>query len=1065
MPQEIRTFPITPDIPSGPFLLEKGKGWLSVVRAQAGVNLCTNPSFERDLSGCGVANISALRNDSFDEAGSGGADVFTFWQELLGNGSVSRDDNGLGSYCCKLNSGTLQTTEVYQDVNLRPGAQVTLTYSTKGNGVVAGRIGVYDVTHSADVIAVKSTGRTSGSWGELTETFTVPAGCLTIRVRLLCPASNSVDTWFDYARLTPAADSVCLVRSSEEQYFGSVSAKMTPFSPQATGFYWSFSLDTAGDYTISLHVKAIGGRPLYAMIASSTALVLAAGSEEIHWSASGYWERMVFHFTENSPGTTRYLSIAQESYPNFTPFYVDGIQIEAGMQATTYIDGDRVGFRTDTPAYFWNGTPHASSSTRLEDNSGGVEVSLLDLGFQAMAILGLGMIPFNAAATPMSNGGAMYQRSIPQVRDFSIAGSINGSIQQQQTVQRQLIYLFNPLQTAIPQPIRLIYQKGDACDNAQSDRVLIDCVYLSGLEGQIANEAQNRVGIAFRQFIPNVAREQEGGAELLLSHTVGNSQVFAFNQDTGDLNYLDGGLTHVIYSLAALYPNKVYAVGLFTSPGTYFALWNGVHWVSVNDTLDAPPDKVIIAPNEDVFLGGNFTGRLKRYSPTDGLLHAVGTAPDDWVCDLAIGPDGYLYAAGFFHNIGGIAANHIARCNLSTGVWSALGSGMTNEVWRIAIAPDGTLYAYDKDTGKLKVWSGATWSETPVCLAKTEHAAETWNPWKVLFHPKTGELYALWINADMDWFTIERFNGVQWYPVIEGATLISSNFNFTFTEDGTLWYSRYSFKPGSFDLYDSPLGIYLGGSSMLLPFGFNAITELSSLWSFRNTIYALFQGYVGSRLYRLVQSGINDLEITSTRGAYPTFRLYGPGRLAAIQNTATGQAIYFKETLVLSNGEIATLKLEPGNYRFYSNLRSDLKSFVYAGSQLSFRLKYGVNRILMRWLEKGALVTTSNPTLDLSGLSDYDLSNTDNYKLYIDVDATGGNHLHIYKNVAKTLLVGHSTYVAAQNVQIVSEDNGSGLSGSVKFTGLTAETGILAYLPSAFLGWVDAIYSLDEAVR
>ena len=58
---------------------------------------------------------------------------------------------------------------------------------------------------------------------------------------------------------------------------------------------------------------------------------------------------------------------------------------------------------------------------------------------------------------------------------------------------------------------------------------------------------------------------------------------------------------------------------------------------------------------------------------------------------MAFGPDGSLYAGGFFTKAGGASASNIARWNGSA--WSPLGSGMDTPVNALALGSDGSLYA------------------------------------------------------------------------------------------------------------------------------------------------------------------------------------------------------------------------------------------------------------------------------------------------------------------------------------------------------------------------------------
>lgn len=92
---------------------------------------------------------------------------------------------------------------IYQDFYVKAGAIVTLKYWTRGDGTNAGRIQIYRVNSpAADIVATKSTGVTGTTWTEVTETFTVPAGCYTVRVYLHSPDVAGGIAYFDDLTMT-----------------------------------------------------------------------------------------------------------------------------------------------------------------------------------------------------------------------------------------------------------------------------------------------------------------------------------------------------------------------------------------------------------------------------------------------------------------------------------------------------------------------------------------------------------------------------------------------------------------------------------------------------------------------------------------------------------------------------------------------------------------------------------------------------------------------------------------------------------------------------------------------
>lgn len=128
-----------------------------------------------------------------------------------------------------------------------------------------------------------------------------------------------------------------------------------------------------------------------------------------------------------------------------------------------------------------------------------------------------------------------------------------------------------------------------------------------------------------------------------------------------------------------------------------------------------------------LYIGGAFThiGKVaaRNVAQWDGRAwHSLGSGPangtDQAVTGLAAGPDGSVYAVGFFTQAGGASANHIARWHGST--WQALGHGPANGVndqaTSLAVASNGTVYvsglfntAGGVPTNGVAQWNGTAW--------------------------------------------------------------------------------------------------------------------------------------------------------------------------------------------------------------------------------------------------------------------------------------------------------------------------------------------------------------------
>jgi hypothetical protein len=94
-------------------------------------------------------------------------------------------------------------TYISQQVAVTPGSKLNLSAYTRGDGTNAGRVAVYDVTNSAYILPITSTGRTSTSYTwYLAGDITIPANCSTIEVRLYAPAASAGYAYFDDVSLS-----------------------------------------------------------------------------------------------------------------------------------------------------------------------------------------------------------------------------------------------------------------------------------------------------------------------------------------------------------------------------------------------------------------------------------------------------------------------------------------------------------------------------------------------------------------------------------------------------------------------------------------------------------------------------------------------------------------------------------------------------------------------------------------------------------------------------------------------------------------------------------------------
>jgi hypothetical protein len=89
---------------------------------------------------------------------------------------------------------------------LTAGTTYTLRFWTAGDGTHAGLYQVYDITHSANIIADKTTGVSGTSYAQVTDTFTVPAGCLALYINFMASPTGASAYYDDIEVIAPASE-------------------------------------------------------------------------------------------------------------------------------------------------------------------------------------------------------------------------------------------------------------------------------------------------------------------------------------------------------------------------------------------------------------------------------------------------------------------------------------------------------------------------------------------------------------------------------------------------------------------------------------------------------------------------------------------------------------------------------------------------------------------------------------------------------------------------------------------------------------------------------------------
>lgn len=641
------------------------------------------------------------------------------------------------------------------------------------------------------------------------------------------------------------------------------------------------------------------------------------------------------------------VSVLQIS-PGVQPFYVDGLQAEALPYATTYVDGDLTGFIRNQADFYWTGAPHASASVRTAATRAGGRIIMFDsIGLSLLSIIGLSMAPVLPIATPLATGGAYYQTTVMQPRDFSLVGDIYaGGPRQLEAQKHALRSAVSPFATPQPQPIVLTYQDFDTCGRAISEPCEITCHYTEGLDGLRDNNHQERVSTGFRMFLPLIMKEGWRAASLSPQQTQTATDILQ-RPSSGDWTGLSTGTTGGdVFTLVAHPQGGIYAGGTFTLAGgvantVKIARWDGSAWTALGtgaaggDVFD-----LAIAPNGDLIAAGTFTSmggvaNTARIARWNGITWAaLGTGMNGDVQAVAFAPNGTLYAGGDFTTAGGVGATRIASWNGT--VWAPLGAGANAVVYRLALAPDGTLYAGGDFTTadgvaalRIASWNGTTFAPLAAGFDASVRAIIV-APGGLVY---AGGLFTLSGSTTLN--HIASWNGTQWQPLGGGIDVVS---NFALDADGNLYAN------GKAD------GLTLPGYSV-----WTGTTWIQSELSASMTLFDMLPTkdgtlYVGgSFATSQVTADASTVTVGGSGPAAPIVTIFGPASGTAtvyqLINTTTGAAIYF-DTLTISAGEIMTLTLTPTNISFTSTFQGNIIGRILPISTLAgWQLQPGANTV------------------------------------------------------------------------------------------------------------------------
>lgn len=769
-----------------------------------------------------------------------------------------------------------------------------------------------------------------------------------------------------------------IARSTTHQYHGAYSLAVTPVAFTDDGVQYgattALSLTAGTAYAYSCKFRGQAGLKYELVMVSSLFVVLARK----RFVATGRWQWITGVYVEGATATA-YLVARKDGQANLTPFYIDGVQVEACAAGevfpTTYIDGDQQGLVPNQfpAAYLWNGTPHGSTSSRSGlTRAGGRVVKFKNYGWFLTAIIGLGLaVPQHRITEYAALDGGNDDGTRKPTRQFTLAGQFAANTYGRLRENRgALSALLDRDLIGEDQRLKLRYQAMRGCDLVGEEAEVI-CKYAGGLEGNTDGHFGAAAPITFTHYLPVVLSPGEAGAALTVNQTV----------------------------------NDADAVVARSAGGLWAALGTGLG----GGTTQARA--IVRGLDGLIYVGGNFTDAggsgadyLAAYNPATGTWSVVGsaTAINGQVSALAIGPDGRLYVGGVFTNAGGVAAaDSIAVWDGAT--WAALGTGTAGQILALAFAPDGTLYAGGNflDIGgsgadNIASWNGSAWAVLASATALNDVVESlaygngllyvggaflnaggvadadriaTWNgtAWAAIGTGASSDVLALAVGLNglvyaggafttiggVSALRVAVWNGSAWTALASG---LNGNVQaLSIAPDGTLYASGSFTATGTLTLLDA-FARWNGSTWISADINLPGTVNVYTVRVFADG--SVYVGYDTSGA--ATAAGLTTVDNIGTARTYPTLVMKYPSagttRVYQIVNITTGRAIYLNLTMNL--GETVTMRFEPDNLSFVSDFVGNVANSILPGSnEADFFLQPGDN-IISFFTTGGTLTAT-----------------------------------------------------------------------------------------------------------
>lgn len=768
-----------------------------------------------------------------------------------------------------------------------------------------------------------------------------------------------------------------VAQSIAKQRRGAYSLLVTPGAGVNDGFYFGTVSVTAKPYPWLFDFWGEAGRAYKAYWATTAAAQLGPA---VSFVGLGRWQRINVPNNETATASRR-LYVVKDNSANVRPFYIDGMCVpDAGdVEDWLYFDGSTQGFVAGQVDFYWNGTPHGSTSTmRPNSRAGGRLYDLARYGFVLQMMTGLGMGTPNNIAVPLAlPGGEQYERTLAPASDFSLVGYVqsNGAdgVADLREKQRALKNLLDVRQQPKTQNLLLEYAPLSNCGDVDGPVSMVKCSFAGGLEGTWDSDYQENLQLRFRVHLPYIA--MAGGTvgaalDVRDSFTAGYVARRSVEGIWGALN--TSGVNGAVTAALPMAAGRWLVGGSFTNAGgdanaDYLAYYDpttdtlsAVNATPLNDAVNA----LLQLPNGNVLVGGKFTNivsangdYLLLLTVSTGAFSVLNATPlNNVVNALALLPTGNVAVGGAFTNAG---RPYLCLLTISTGAYSAFTVATLNgQVNALEVTTWGMLYIGGQftDAGGYALNDYLTILQPPSYSAFAQLVGFTalGNYIYSIQQMADGSVLMggdfLNVNGDSTWdYFVQSIQGPGsgvLVPLIWSKPFSNINgpiYAITETSPGTRLVGGSFSSVASVALFDAlfqysgstltPLDVDLPGTPIVQALAGRPTGELIAGFTTTGTAYT---------------SGTTTVTNTGSAPVKPVIVIKHPttatltAPLYSIRNLTTGKVISFNLTLLI--GETLTIDLAANSIT--SDLRGNLISTVLPGSSVdSFYLVKGPNVI------------------------------------------------------------------------------------------------------------------------